>query len=121
MNDRIREILSWYGSDNAGTRTNLARLLSHGKLAGSGKLVMNTGAATTSYLGGITASAGTLVAGSGTPFPTNNDNNITLTSATLDLNGFDVRLRRMAGVLPRSAKDSTPTFLWSGYSRMRRR
>jgi autotransporter-associated beta strand protein len=65
--------------------------------AGSGKLAMNTGATTTSFLGGITASAGTLVAGSGTPFPTNNDNNITLTSATLDLNGFDVRLRRLAG------------------------
>ncbi len=40
MNDRIREILSWYGSDNAGTRTNLARLLGHGKLAGTGKLVI---------------------------------------------------------------------------------
>lgn len=40
MNDRIREILSWYGSDNAGTRTNLARLLSHGKLARTGKLVI---------------------------------------------------------------------------------
>jgi fructose-bisphosphate aldolase, class I len=40
MNDRVREILSWYGSDNAGTRTNLARLLGHGKLAGTGKLVI---------------------------------------------------------------------------------
>ena len=40
MSDRVREILSWYGSDNAGTRTNLARLLSHGKLAGTGKLVI---------------------------------------------------------------------------------
>ena len=40
MNDRVREILSWYGSDNTGTRTNLARLLSHGKLAGTGKLVI---------------------------------------------------------------------------------
>ena len=40
MNDRVREILSWYGSDNAGTRTNLARLLSHGELAGTGKLVI---------------------------------------------------------------------------------
>ena len=37
MNDRIREILSWYGSDNAGTRTNLARLLNHGRLAGTGR------------------------------------------------------------------------------------
>jgi len=40
MSDRVREILNWYGSDNAGTRTNLARLLSHGKLAGTGKLVI---------------------------------------------------------------------------------
>ncbi|MEK6526357.1 MAG: class I fructose-bisphosphate aldolase [Nitrospirota bacterium] len=40
MNDRIREILSWYGSDNAGTRTNLARLLGHGRLAGTGRLVI---------------------------------------------------------------------------------
>src|SRR5881296_1408180 len=40
MNDRVQEILSWYSSDNAGTRTNLARLLSHGKLAGTGKLVI---------------------------------------------------------------------------------
>lgn len=40
MNNRVREILSWYGSDNAGTRTNLARMLSHGTLAGTGKLVI---------------------------------------------------------------------------------
>ncbi len=40
MNDRVREILSWYGGDNAGTLTNLARLLGHGKLAGTGKLVI---------------------------------------------------------------------------------
>ncbi len=40
MNSRIQEILSWYESDNPGTRTNLARLLGHGKLAGTGKLVI---------------------------------------------------------------------------------
>src|SRR5512140_543433 len=40
MADRVREILSWYSSDNAGTRTNIARLLLHGKLAGTGKLVI---------------------------------------------------------------------------------
>ena len=40
MNDRVRELLSWYGGDNAGTLTNLARLLGHGKLAGTGKLVI---------------------------------------------------------------------------------
>lgn len=40
MNKRIEEILSWYASDNAGTRTNLARLLGHGKLGGTGKLVI---------------------------------------------------------------------------------
>ena len=40
MGDRVQEILSWYESDNAGTKTNLARLLNSGKLAGSGKLVI---------------------------------------------------------------------------------
>jgi class I fructose-bisphosphate aldolase len=40
MSDRIREILSWYGSDNPGTKTNLARLLGHGKLGGTGRLVI---------------------------------------------------------------------------------
>src|SRR3954462_8424697 len=38
--DRVKEILSWYGSDNPGTKTNLARLLNHGTLAGTGKLVI---------------------------------------------------------------------------------
>jgi class I fructose-bisphosphate aldolase len=37
---RVQEILSWYTADNAGTRTNLARLLNHGTLAGTGKLVI---------------------------------------------------------------------------------
>lgn len=40
MNERVREILSWYGSDNPGTLTNLTRLLNHGKLAGTGKMVI---------------------------------------------------------------------------------
>ncbi len=40
MVNRVREILSWYGSDNAGTKTNLARILYHGKLGGTGKLVI---------------------------------------------------------------------------------
>ena len=40
MNERVREILSWYGSDNPGTLTNLARVLEHGTLAGTGKLVI---------------------------------------------------------------------------------
>src|SRR6266571_6545536 len=38
--DRVKEILSWYESDNPGTKTNLARLLNHGRLAGTGKLVI---------------------------------------------------------------------------------
>ncbi len=37
MNDRIREILSWYSSENPGVRTNLARMLNHGRLAAPGK------------------------------------------------------------------------------------
>ncbi|HEY3860603.1 MAG TPA: class I fructose-bisphosphate aldolase [Verrucomicrobiae bacterium] len=37
---RVKEILSWYGSDNPGTLANIARLLNHGKLAGTGHLVI---------------------------------------------------------------------------------
>src|SRR5438876_7679237 len=40
MTDRVQEILSWYGADNPGTLTNLARLLTHGALGGSGKMVI---------------------------------------------------------------------------------
>ena len=40
MTDRVREILSWYESDSPGTKTNVARLLNHGYLAGTGKLVI---------------------------------------------------------------------------------
>jgi len=40
MTPRVREILSWYGADSPGTLTNLARLLNHGRLAGTGKLVI---------------------------------------------------------------------------------
>ena len=37
---RVKEILSWYESDNPGTKTSLARVLMHGRLAGTGKLVI---------------------------------------------------------------------------------
>ena len=40
MTPRVREILSWYGADNPGVLTNLARMMNHGKLAGTGKLVI---------------------------------------------------------------------------------
>jgi class I fructose-bisphosphate aldolase len=40
MTERVREILSWYGSDTPGTRSNLARLLNHGRLGGTGRLVI---------------------------------------------------------------------------------
>jgi fructose-bisphosphate aldolase, class I len=40
MTDRVKQILSWYSSDNPGTLTNLARLLGHGALAGTGRLVI---------------------------------------------------------------------------------
>ena len=40
MTPRVREILGWYGSDNPGTLTNLARILNHGRLGGTGKLVI---------------------------------------------------------------------------------
>ncbi|HXX70226.1 MAG TPA: class I fructose-bisphosphate aldolase [Polyangiaceae bacterium] len=38
--DRVKQILSWYSSDNVGTKTNLARLMNHGALAGTGKFVI---------------------------------------------------------------------------------
>ncbi len=38
--DRVKEILSWYSTDNPGTRSQIARLLTTGALAGTGKLVI---------------------------------------------------------------------------------
>ncbi len=40
MTDTVQKILSHYQSDNPGTRANLVRLLTHGRLAGTGKLVI---------------------------------------------------------------------------------
>ncbi len=40
MTPRVREILSWYGAENVGVLTNLARLMNTGKLAGTGKMVI---------------------------------------------------------------------------------
>jgi class I fructose-bisphosphate aldolase len=40
MTPRVREILGWYGADSPGTLANLARLLGHGRLGGTGKLVI---------------------------------------------------------------------------------
>jgi class I fructose-bisphosphate aldolase len=37
---RVKEILSWYGADNPGTLNNLARILNHGRLGGTGKVVI---------------------------------------------------------------------------------
>ncbi|MBX3022624.1 MAG: class I fructose-bisphosphate aldolase [Bdellovibrionales bacterium] len=40
MTPRVREILSWYGADNPGSLTSLARILNTGTLAGTGKMVI---------------------------------------------------------------------------------
>jgi class I fructose-bisphosphate aldolase len=40
ITQRVKRILDWYESDNPGTKTNLARMLGHGKLGGTGKLVI---------------------------------------------------------------------------------
>jgi len=40
VTERVKQILSWYSSENPGTLTNIARLLMHGRLAGTGKLVI---------------------------------------------------------------------------------
>jgi class I fructose-bisphosphate aldolase len=37
---KVKEILSWYEGESPGVKGNLARLLMHGRLAGSGKLVI---------------------------------------------------------------------------------
>ena len=38
--ERVRQILSWYASDSPGVLTNLARMLNHGTLGGTGKMVI---------------------------------------------------------------------------------
>jgi fructose-bisphosphate aldolase, class I len=40
MNDRVKQILSWYESDNAGTLANIRRMLGTGTLRDSGKMVI---------------------------------------------------------------------------------
>jgi class I fructose-bisphosphate aldolase len=40
VTQRVRKILSWYESDNPGTKANLARILMQGKLGGTGKMVI---------------------------------------------------------------------------------
>ncbi|MFC7609664.1 class I fructose-bisphosphate aldolase [Teichococcus aestuarii] len=40
LTPRVKEILSWYESDNPGTKANLARILMEGKLGGTGRLVI---------------------------------------------------------------------------------
>ena len=40
FSERVREILSWYPSDNPGVLSNLARLMNTGALAGTGKMVI---------------------------------------------------------------------------------
>jgi len=37
---KVREILSWYASENPGVKANLARLMNTGRLAGTGKFVI---------------------------------------------------------------------------------
>ncbi len=37
---RVKEILSWYESDNPGTKANLCRMLMQGKLGGTGRLLI---------------------------------------------------------------------------------
>jgi class I fructose-bisphosphate aldolase len=40
MTERVREILGWYAGSNPGTLANLARMLNHGALGGTGKMVI---------------------------------------------------------------------------------
>ncbi len=40
MTPRVREILSWYQGENPGVLSNLARMLNHGRLGGTGRMVI---------------------------------------------------------------------------------
>lgn len=40
MSEQVKKILGWYRSENPGVLTNLTRLLNHGRLAGTGKLII---------------------------------------------------------------------------------
>lgn len=40
MSDRVREILGWYRGENPGVLTNLYRLLNHGRLGGTGYMII---------------------------------------------------------------------------------
>jgi class I fructose-bisphosphate aldolase len=40
MSERVKEILSWYASENPGTLNNLARILYHGRLGGTGHMII---------------------------------------------------------------------------------
>ena len=40
LSRRVKEILSWYESDNPGTKANLARILMEGQLRGTGRMVI---------------------------------------------------------------------------------
>lgn len=40
MSDKTKEILSWYAGENPGVLTNMYRLLNHGRLAGTGKIII---------------------------------------------------------------------------------
>lgn len=40
LTKKVKEILGYYESDNPGTKANLARILMHGRLGGTGKLVI---------------------------------------------------------------------------------
>ncbi|MBO1077025.1 class I fructose-bisphosphate aldolase [Roseomonas marmotae] len=40
LTHRVKEILSWYESDNPGTKANLARILMEGQLGGTGRMII---------------------------------------------------------------------------------
>jgi class I fructose-bisphosphate aldolase len=40
MTERVREILTWYKGENPGVLSNLARMLNHGRLGGTGRMVI---------------------------------------------------------------------------------
>jgi class I fructose-bisphosphate aldolase len=38
--EKVKQILSWYGADNPGVLSNLSKMMNHGRIGGTGKLVI---------------------------------------------------------------------------------
>ena len=70
MTDQVRKILSCYRSENPGVLTNLARMLNHGRLAGTGRYDHSARGPGFRAWSGAQFRAKSSLIRSGLPFPT---------------------------------------------------